>query len=147
MACSTRRDAGCHGGPDADSATGAPAQFPHTGHLVSVETETGWYHDVWYPGYAWADTPRSWRPVGLNAQGDSNTYFLDHPALADAVVGLARLERASGQWTLARCLTPFSTLVGRGFPVVLSFLADDAPATSSLAPALVAERLAKVDWG
>jgi len=69
--------------------------------------------------------------------------FLDHPALADAVEGLARLERASGQWTLARHVTPFSTLKGRGFPVVLSYLVDDGPATSSLAPELVTERLAK----
>ena len=112
-------------------------------HLVSVETETGWYHDLWYPGYAWAETPRSWRPAGLRAQGDSNTHLLHHPALADAVDGLASLERASGQWTLARHLTPFSSLEGRGFPVVLSFLADDGPAMSSLEPDLVAERLAK----
>jgi hypothetical protein len=112
-------------------------------HLVSVEAEGGWYHDLWIPGYAWADTPRSWRPPGLSAQGDSNTYLFDHPALADAVDELARLERASGQWTLARRLTPFSTLEGRGFPVVLSFLAEGGPATSSLEPELVAERLAK----
>jgi len=116
-------------------------------HLVSVEAEAGWYHDLWYPGYAWADTPRSWRPAGLSAQGDSNTHVLDHPALADAVDGLARLERASGQWTLARRLTPFSSLEGRGFPVVLSFLADDGPATSSLEPELVAERLAHAYCG
>jgi hypothetical protein len=112
-------------------------------HLVSVEAEAGWYHDLWYPGYTWADTPRSWRPAGLSAQGDSNNHVLDHAALADAVDGLARLERASGQWTLARRLTPFSSLKGRGFPVVLSFLAHDEPATSSLEPDLVAERLAK----
>jgi hypothetical protein len=112
-------------------------------HLVSVEAEAGWYHDLWYPGYAWADTPRSWRPAGLVAQGDSNTYLLDHPALTDAVDELARLERSPGVWTLARRLTPFSTLEGRGFPVVLSFLADERPATSSLEPELVAERLAE----
>jgi hypothetical protein len=111
-------------------------------HLVSVEAEAGWYHDLWYPGYVWADTPRSWRPAGLSAQGDSNEHQLDHPALADAVDGLARLERASGRWTLARRLTPFSSLEGRGFPVVLSFLADGAPAASSLEPEFVAERLA-----
>jgi hypothetical protein len=112
-------------------------------HLVSVEAEGGWYHDLWYPGYVWADTPRSWRPAGMNAEGDSNAHILDHPALANAVDGLARLERASGRWMLARRLTPFSSLEGRGFPVVLSFLADDAPAASSLAPELVAERLAE----
>lgn len=112
-------------------------------HLVSVEAEGGWYHDLWYPGYAWADTPRSWRPAGLVAQGDSNEYLLHHAPLADAVGALAGMERASGRWTLARRLTPFSSLEGRGFPVVLSFLAGGAPAASSLDPELVAERLAR----
>jgi hypothetical protein len=112
-------------------------------HLVSVETDPGWYHDLWLPGYAWADTPRSWRPAGLSAQGDSNSHLLDHPALAAAVEELAILERASGKWTLARRLSPFSTLKGRGFPIVLSFLSDEGPTASSLDPGLVAERLAR----
>jgi hypothetical protein len=112
-------------------------------HLVSVEAERGFYHDLLYPGYLWADTPRSWRPAGLSAQGDSNTHLLEDAALASAVEELTRLERARGRWTLARRLTPFSSLDGRGFPVVLSFLADGAPAASSLEPELVAERLAQ----
>ncbi len=33
--------------------------------LVSVEADSGWYHDLWYPGYVWAETPESWRPDGL----------------------------------------------------------------------------------
>jgi hypothetical protein len=111
-------------------------------HLVSVEADAGWYHDLWYPGYAWADTPRSWRPAGLRAQRDSNTHLLEHPALADAASDLARLERGSGRWALAGRLTPFGTLEGRGFPVVLSFMDLGRPAPSSLAPELVAERLA-----
>jgi hypothetical protein len=125
-------------------------------HLVSVEAEadaeagpeeasTGahWYHDLWYPGHVWADTPQSWRPAGLSARGDSNTHVLDHPPLTDAVEELSRLERARGRWTLARRLTPFASLEGRGFPVILSFLAGGAPAPSSLEPELVARRLAE----
>lgn len=112
-------------------------------HLVSVEAEAGWYHDLWVPGYAWADTPRSWRPAGLRADGDSNTHLLVHPSLADAVTELARLERARGRWKLARRVSPFSSLEGRGFPVILSFLTDDRPAPSSLEPELVAQRLAE----
>jgi hypothetical protein len=111
--------------------------------LVSVEAEAGWYYDLWFPGHVWAETPRSWRPAGLSAQGDSNTHVLDHPPLLGAVDALARLERASGQWALARRVTPFSSLEGRGFPVVLSFLADQQPAASSLEPGLVAARLAE----
>jgi hypothetical protein len=112
-------------------------------HLVSVEADGGWYHDLWYPGYAWADTPRSWHPAGLSSQEDSNAHLLDHPPLTDAVAELASLEQAAGRWTLAGQLTPFSSLEGRGFPIVLSFLADSRPAASSLAPNVVAERLAK----
>ena len=114
-------------------------------HLVSVEADGGWYHDLWYPGYTWADTPRSWRPRGLVfADGGSNEYVLDDAALTAAVDRLSGLERATGQWTLARRVTPFSTLEGRGFPVVLSFMAGGAPARSSLDPELVTEHLAQV---
>lgn len=111
--------------------------------LVSVETAGGWYHDLWYPGYVWAETPHSWRPAGLTAQGDSNEYAFVHPELSAAVEELARLERADGQWTLAQQVTPFRSLHGRGFPVMLSFLTDARPAASSLAPALVVEHLAR----
>jgi hypothetical protein len=112
-------------------------------HLVSVEADAGWYHDLWYPGYSWADTPHSWRPAGLRARGNSNTHLLEHPALSDAASELARLERGTGRWELARRLTPFGTLEGRGFPVVLSFMDHGRPAPSSLAPELVAGRLAR----
>ena len=71
-------------------------------------------------------------------------HVLDHPALAEAVEALAKQERGAGQWKLARGLSPFSALEGRGFPVVLSFLSNTTPAPSTLEPARVAERLAKV---
>jgi hypothetical protein len=29
--------------------------------LVSVERKTGWFHDLWLPGYLWADTEGLWR--------------------------------------------------------------------------------------
>jgi hypothetical protein len=84
-------------------------------HLVSVESPGGgWHHDLWYPGYCWAETPHSWRPPGLRLLEDSNAYAFDHPALSAAVAELANT------WSLATHLTPFSTLKGRGFPVVLS---------------------------
>lgn len=100
-------------------------------HLVSVEAAGGWHHDLWYPGYSWAETPHSWRPPGLRALEDSNEYAFDHPALTAAVA-----ELPAGPWTLATHLTPFSTLKGRGFPVVLSSL--DAVA---LDPEIVAASL------
>ena len=110
--------------------------------LVSVEAPNGWYYDLYYPGYAWADTPRSWRVPGLTSAGTSNSHLLDHPPLTVAAGALAQQETASGAWALARQLTPFSSLGGRNFPVVLSFLANGAPAPSALPPAVVRERLA-----
>lgn len=111
--------------------------------LVSVEAEKGWYYDLCYPGYAWADTPDSWRAPGVVSLGTSNVHALDHPPLDEAVCDLARCETARGEWTVARQLSPFSSLSGRAFPVVVSFMADDAPAPSALAPRLVRERLAR----
>jgi hypothetical protein len=33
--------------------------------LVSVETKSGWYYDLWYPAYTWADTSNLWRAPGF----------------------------------------------------------------------------------
>jgi hypothetical protein len=110
--------------------------------LVSVEAGSGWYYDLWYPGYTWAETPRRWRPPGVTSAGSSNVHIFDHPALSEAVGDLSRMETADGQWIVARRLSPFSSLAGRNFPVVLSFLKEDLPAPSSLAPSIVAPRLA-----
>src|SRR5207302_844297 len=32
--------------------------------LVTVGVKAGWAHELWYPGYCWADAPQSWRPPG-----------------------------------------------------------------------------------
>lgn len=110
--------------------------------LVSVEGQNGWYYDLCYPGYAWADTPRSWRAPGVVNAGTSNLHGLDHPPLAAAASELGHRETASGAWALAQQFSPFSSLGGRNFPVVLSFMADGAPAPSALPPAVVREHLA-----
>lgn len=110
--------------------------------LVSIEVEAGWYHDLWYPGYTWADTPYLWRPPGVKSSGSSNVQYLDYSPLDGAVADLSRRERARGHWTLTRELSPFSTLAGRNFSVVLSFLAEDHPVRSSLPPATVVKCLA-----
>jgi hypothetical protein len=81
----------------------------------------------WPPAFTWRTARR-----GLERAGDSNTHVLDHPALTDAVDQLARLERASGRWALARQLTPFSALGGTrwGFERP-SEVADGGPEPSS----------------
>ena len=60
--------------------------------LVSVETREGWYYDVWYPSYSWADTPNSWRAPGLDFTGDSNAFRLSYAPLEAAARDLERQE-------------------------------------------------------
>ena len=110
--------------------------------LQSVECEQGWYYDLCYPGYTWADTARSWRPPGLVRQETSEEDRLHWPALHEAVAALAADEIAKGDWACTDTLSPFSTLEGRGFPVVLAFMDGKRPAASRTPPEVVAERLA-----
>jgi hypothetical protein len=111
--------------------------------LVSIATERGWHHDLWYPGYMWADTENVWRAPGFRFADSTNAWFYGFPELMAAVEGLRRAEEARGHWTVVDRLLPFKTLPGRNFPVVVSFLEDgECPATSSLEPARVAALLA-----
>jgi hypothetical protein len=112
--------------------------------LVSVETDDGHHYDLWLPGYTWAETVDWWRPPGVTSTGCSNTHELRLSALDELVVELSQLETARGRWTVARTLTPFATLAGRGFPVVLSFLQGSSPAPSALRPDAIASRLVGV---
>jgi hypothetical protein len=113
--------------------------------IVSVPVGDGWCHDVWVPSYSWAETPDRWTPPGLVSTGDSNVWDVDHEPLRRAAAELARLESAPGRWVSADRLTPWNTMSGRAFPVVMSFLDDDdRPAPSSLEPERVAGVLAPV---
>ena len=114
--------------------------------IVSVPAGDGWCHDVWVPSYSWAETPDRWTPPGLVSTGDSNVWNVDHEPLRRAASELARIESANGRWVSADRLTPWNTMSGRAFPVVLSFLGadDDQPAPSNLAPERVAEVLQAV---
>ena len=100
--------------------------------LISVQAGEGWFHDLLYPGYCWAETPDRWRPPGL-VLGDGN-YRLDHAPLHQAAGELNRVERRPGRWALAESMSVFGGLAGRGFPVVLSLLHEGRAAASSLAP-------------
>jgi hypothetical protein len=110
--------------------------------LVSIETRNGHHHDLWYPGYAWAETVGWWQPPGLQSTGNSNRHILDYPLLTAAAATLQQHESADGQWMLARELSPFGTVVGRNFPIVLSFMRANQPAVSALSPTFVANTLA-----
>ena len=93
--------------------------------IVSVPVRDGWFHDVWVPSYSWAETPDRWTPPGLVSTGDSNVWNVDHEPLRRAAAELDRLETAPGRWVSADRLTPWTTMSGRAFPVVLSFLVGD----------------------
>jgi len=108
--------------------------------LVSTAVGDGWLHDVWLPGYVWAETPDSWRPAGLVAS-DADGHRLETPAWGEAARELQQREAGSGRWELASHVTPFETLKGRGFPVVLSCLRRAKPVASRLDPGTVAEVL------
>ncbi len=112
-------------------------------HLVSTRGVGGWAHDLWLPGYVWAHTPDRWRPPVIEGPTSSNTWRVRTEALAAAMDGLAAAERAPGTWAAAAEVDPFSALPGRGFPVVVSFVAArGAPAPSSLDPDEVLAHLA-----
>lgn len=109
--------------------------------LVSAERSGGWWHDLWFPGYLWADTEGRWIVPGIEFHNDMQTYNLRNESLFAAVAKLQQAESASGRWTLGNGHSPFSTERSL-FPVVLRF-ADEGgdPAISALAPDDVAKRL------
>src|SRR5205807_8299117 len=62
--------------------------------LVSIERATGWHHDLWFPGYLWADTENRWTIPGLHFRNDMSSYTLTHERLFDAIRELQRSEPA-----------------------------------------------------
>jgi hypothetical protein len=110
--------------------------------LVSVPAAGGWFHDLWFPGYVWADTVGLWRPPGLVHAGDGNGHRLEHAGLAAAAHALDAGETRTGRWATATTLSPFGALPGRGFPVVLSFMHAGRPAASGWVPEALREILA-----
>ncbi|MGZ4163583.1 MAG: DUF6687 family protein, partial [Tumebacillaceae bacterium] len=114
-------------------------------HLVATEGVDGWYYDLWYPGYMWAETPNSWQAPGFSFSGSTNGHYYGYEPLNAVVAQLQAQEQGAGTWTLATELSPFNSIKGRNFPVVLSFVdADGMPMQSKHAPQDVAERLAAV---
>jgi hypothetical protein len=112
-------------------------------HVVATEGVGGWYYDLWYPGYMWAETPNSWQAPGFSFSGSTNGHYYGYEPLNEVVARLQAQEQGKGTWTLATQLSPFSSIRGRNFPVVLSFVSDEGqPAVSSQAPQDVSQMLA-----
>lgn len=117
-------------------------------HLVTVPAEGGCYFDLHLPGYMWAETPARWRAPGFVSSGSTNGYRYRFPELEAAVASLNQREAGPGTWTLATTLTPFASLPGRRFPVVLSCLGEGSrPCPSNLDELEVARLLEPVFEG
>lgn len=102
--------------------------------IHSVEVEGGWVHDLWYPSYAWAETPNRWRPPGLTPD-PSHGWKLDHPPLTAAIGDFAKSESGAGRWRLATGVNASGAFRGRASSVVASFVdGDENPAVSRLSP-------------
>lgn len=112
--------------------------------LVSAERPSGWWHDLWYPGYLWADTEGRWIVPGIAFHDDMQTYDLQHESLFKTVADLQQAETGPGNWTFGSGASPFSSERSL-FPVVLRF-GDErgTPAVSSISPDLAAEKLSAV---
>jgi hypothetical protein len=108
--------------------------------IVSAEVEGGWVHDLWYPSYAWAETPNRWRPPGLT-EDPSHGYCLAHPKLTAAIDDFAHQETGAGRWRLATSVSASGAFRGRASSVVASFVDDDeGPAVSKLSPETLVAR-------
>ena len=102
--------------------------------LVSVERATGWFHDLFFPGYLWADTEGKWQVPGMTYHDGMSRYDLDHPLLSAAFEKLQLLETAEGNWNLGQ------GDLEKQFPLVGRCLKHQGQvAVSRLRPAQVAE--------
>lgn len=111
--------------------------------LVSVERQSGWFHDLCFPGYLWADTEGKWITAGLAYDVGMSRYDLRNDGLIAAMGNLQRLETAPGQWGLGGTGLPLGDELQKLFPVVGRFLSlQTRPAVSRLSPEHVAKALA-----
>ena len=106
--------------------------------LVSVERNAGWFHDLWFPGYHWADTEGRWLIPGMTYQDGMGSYGLQNDRLIAAFEGLQRLETGPGQWGLGGTTLPFGGELQERFPLVGRFLDGNGAAVSQLMPERVA---------
>jgi hypothetical protein len=102
--------------------------------LVSTERKNGWFHDLGFPGYLWADTEGLWRVPGMTYHDGMASYDLDNPRLVAAFVDLQRQEPARGQWGLGGTKLPFGEELQDCFPLAGRFLNERGQAVASRLP-------------
>lgn len=90
--------------------------------LVGIETDKGVHYDLWYPGYAWAETKGLWLPPGLLHSNSLNHHKIQWPALENVIQELNDLETGSCSWKLFSSLSFSGEGNPRRFPIVASTL-------------------------
>lgn len=112
--------------------------------LVSVERKTGWFHDLWFPGYLWADTEGKWIVPGFSSRGMS-AYQIRNDRLLSAFENLQQEDSASGHWGLGGTTLPFGEELQKQFPLVGRFVNQQGEAVvSALTPGQVASVMTDV---
>jgi hypothetical protein len=110
--------------------------------LVSVERASGWFHDLCFPGYLWADTEGKWRVPGLTYHDGMSSYDISNVRLNAAFERLQERETADGRWALGGKGLVFDEELQTRFPVVGRFVDDRGlPTISHLAPDVAAGEL------
>jgi hypothetical protein len=111
--------------------------------LVSVESPRGWHHDLYAPGYLWADTSTLWTIPGLRFHDGMQSYDLDNQPFLDAVAALNRLSDGLGQWICAASPPPHGEMIQQSFPLILRFVdSENNPLSTTLDSNSVAATLA-----
>lgn len=103
--------------------------------LVSTERETGWFHDLRFPGYLWADTEGLWQPPGMKFHDGMSSYEIRDARLIAAFEALQRREPRAVRWGLGETSSPFGRELQSRFPLVGRVVDERGhPAVSQLKP-------------
>jgi len=93
--------------------------------LISIESEDGLYYDLWYPGYAWAETKGLWLPPGLSHSNTGNHHKIFWPALEKVIQELNMIETGSCEWVLFSGFSFSGQENPKGFPIVATTLDEN----------------------
>jgi hypothetical protein len=113
--------------------------------LVSAERPSGWFHDLCFPGYLWADTLGKWEVPGLAYHDGMSSYDLCNDRLSAGFDRLQKRETNPGRWALGGKGLVFGDELQTHFPVVGRFVDEEGrPTISRLSPDEVASELGGV---
>ena len=112
--------------------------------LVSVERKTGWFHDLCFPGYLWADTEGRSAVPGMTYHDGMSSYDIQHDRLIAAMRAIAAARNGSrplgtGRHDVALWLKNLQ----KRFPVVGRFLDERGQPPSENWPRIAWRRLSK----